>query len=111
MALNKTKESWHNQIFIFFLMVELVLFFLNGDQYFQLSGWYLPLLGALLFGIPSLLKNKYTFLRMLPIILLLVFILGCIVNFLHLVAINVLLSGLCVCVCVFIEREQTVTGF
>ena len=84
MALNKTKESWYNQIFIFFLMVELVLFFLNGDQYFQLSGWYLPLLGALLFGIPSLLKNKYTFLRMLPIILLLVFILGCIVNFLHL---------------------------
>ena len=51
MALNKTKESWHNQIFIFFLMVELVLFFLNGDQYFQLSGWYLPLLGALLFGL------------------------------------------------------------
>ncbi len=54
LSLKKTLEFF----FTLCVFAELVLCFLNSDRYFQLSGYYYPLFGALLFGGLVSLRQK-----------------------------------------------------
>ena len=53
----KTKNRYLVKLYIVFMTMQILFYFLNSDQYFQLSGMYIFLLGASLFGMLWLLLN------------------------------------------------------
>ncbi len=64
------KEPWFCKPFAFFLMLELLLFMFNSDKYFQLSGFYIPLIVALGFGVFSFIRYGYEKIQILCLALM-----------------------------------------
>jgi O-antigen ligase len=70
------------KLFLFFLSIQILFYFLNSDLYFQVSGFFLPLVIALLFSILFLLQSfkKITAEYMMCLGLLFILIGSCIIN-------------------------------
>ena len=47
----KTKKSFLQKMFVVFMMMQLIAYFLNRDMYFQVSGMFIFLLGAMAAGV------------------------------------------------------------
>ncbi len=84
MDLNEYKESWYCKPFAVLLMLELTLYLFNGDKYFQLSGFYLPLIAALVFGLFSLIRHSYEKIHFICMALIAVFVISMINSISHL---------------------------
>ncbi len=67
----KKKETWLEKIFVFALCLQIILYFVNDDLYFQLSGFYIPLIIVLICGLPSMIKKKYHVFQ-IPLLIMLV---------------------------------------
>ncbi len=79
MTFNK-KETWLEKIFVFALCLQIILYFLNNDLYFQLSGFYIPLIIALICGMPSMIKKKHHVFQIPLLIMLVLFAITSIIN-------------------------------
>lgn len=53
----KTKNRYLVKLYVAFMIMQILLYFLNSDQYFQLSGMYIFLFAASLFGMLWLVLN------------------------------------------------------
>lgn len=81
----KTKSDYlYKKLFIFFIAIELIAYFLNDDTFFQLSGFYLPLLAALAFGIPLLFNEHYDTFQLCELLMLLLLLINSLINFANL---------------------------
>ncbi len=84
--LDKTKQSLETRIIttgiVIFLCLQLIFQFLNEEQYFLLSGFYLPLLGVCILGIMLTIKkiNHFNGNTILAIILLMIVLLNCVLH-------------------------------
>lgn len=56
--MEKKKPIWR-KMFVAFLMMQIIAYFLNSDQFLQLSGMYIFLFGALMFGLVGTLVGVW----------------------------------------------------